>query len=214
MPQLFSRNAAFLMRFVLIAAPIALLGAGAVAFGWYRGTPPPVGSAPRQPVPFDHHSHARAGIECRYCHSAVEQSAFAGIPSASVCMDCHQHIWQDSPLLTPVREAAAGRTSLKWLRVSRLPDHVIFDHSMHVAKGVGCDTCHGRVDQMREIASVQPFHMAWCLECHRNPERFVRPRDQVFNMAWQEPPDRQQLGRQLVEEYRIRRATDCSVCHY
>lgn len=214
MPQLFTRSATFLMRFLLVGGPLAIVIVWAAAFGMYRVAPATPAEAPQQPVPFDHQSHTRAGIDCRYCHTAVEQSAFAGIPSASTCMDCHRHIWRDSPLLLPVSQSAAGGPALQWKRVSRLPDHVIFDHSIHLAKGVGCDTCHGRVDQMRLVSPVRTYHMAWCLDCHRHPERYVRPRSEVLNLAWQEPENREQLGRELVAEYGIRRATDCSVCHY
>lgn len=215
MPQIFSRRATFLFRFVLIGVPFAAVVVWGVLYGRYRSTSltRPASVTP-QPVDFRHDQHVGAGLDCRYCHTAVEQSAFAGIPTLSTCLGCHDQIWRNSPLLLPVRQAAAGGPPLRWNRVNDLPDFVIFDHSIHVVKGFGCDTCHGRVDRMSRVWQVRPFHMQWCLDCHRNPERYVRPRDQVFNMAYQPPPNQEVLGQRLVAEYGIRRVTDCSACHY
>ncbi len=168
-----------------------------------------------QPVPFSHKHHvAGLGIDCRYCHTTVETSGFAGIPPTKTCMNCHSSMWSDSPMLEPVRESFRADKSLEWTRVHDLPDYVYFDHSIHIKKGVGCATCHGRVDQMPLVSKEKTLHMKWCLECHRNPEKFVRPRDQVFNMSWQIPASEQEkLGPQLVKEYNIQKRTDCSVCH-
>lgn len=168
-----------------------------------------------QPVPFSHKHHvAGLGIDCRYCHTTVETSGFAGIPPTKTCMNCHSSMWSDSPMLEPVRESFRTDKSLEWTRVHDLPDYVYFDHSIHIKKGVGCATCHGRVDQMPLVSKDKTLHMKWCLECHRNPEKFVRPRDQVFNMSWQIPASEQEkLGPQLVQEYNIQKRTDCSVCH-
>lgn len=173
-----------------------------------------VGTARLQPVPFSHKHHiADVGIDCRYCHTSVEESAFAGIPATQICMNCHSQIWADSPMLEPVRASARSDTSLEWTRVHNLPGFVYFDHSIHVKKGVGCATCHGRVDGMPLMRRENSLYMEWCLECHREPERFVRPREFVFSMDWQPPPDRLALGRKLVKEYRIEKLTSCSVCH-
>jgi hypothetical protein len=167
-----------------------------------------------QPVPFSHKHHvAGIGIDCRYCHTTVEEAAFAGMPATETCMSCHSQIWADSPMLEPVRASLRSDQSLQWTRVHDLPGFVYFDHSIHVNKGIGCATCHGRVDQMPLMWKVNTLHMEWCLQCHREPERFVRPRDEVFNMAWQAPVDQLTLGRKLVQEYRIRKLTDCSICH-
>lgn len=170
----------------------------------------------RQPVPFSHDHHTAAlGIDCRYCHTSVETSAFAGIPPTATCMNCHKLIWNDSPMLEPVRASYRTGQPIEWNRVNDLPDFVYFNHSIHVAKGVGCATCHGRVDKMPLIYQAVTLQMEWCLECHRNPERYVRPKDQVFNMAWQ-AADQETLGRELVAEYGIpgeREMTSCSVCH-
>ena len=172
------------------------------------------GAARAQPVPFSHKHHVGGvGIDCRHCHTSVEESAFAGMPPTKTCMNCHSQIWPDSPALEPVRASFRNDQSLEWVRVADLPDFVYFDHSIHVKKGVGCVTCHGQVDQMPLTWIAQSLQMEWCMECHRYPERYARPREQVFSMSWQPPEDQASLGPRLVEEYGIRRATDCSVCH-
>ena len=173
-----------------------------------------VGVARSQPVQFSHKHHVGDdGIDCRYCHTSVEESSFAGIPSTKICMNCHTQIWAESPILEPVRESFRTGKSLEWTRVNNLPGFVYFDHSIHVHKGVGCSTCHGQVDQMPLMWRENSLYMEWCLECHRNPERFVRPREQVFNMDWQPPSDQIALGQKLVQEYKIAQLTSCSVCH-
>ena len=168
-----------------------------------------------QPVPFSHRHHAgELGIDCRYCHTTVERAAYANIPPTKICMNCHSQIWIDSPTLEPVRASYRTNVSIPWLKVHDLPDFVYFDHSIHVAKGIGCATCHGRVDHMNLTWQENSLQMEWCLNCHRNPERYVRPKDQVFNMAWT-PTDVDQitLGKQLVAEYKITGRDDCSTCH-
>jgi hypothetical protein len=173
-----------------------------------------VGVARSQPVQFSHKHHVSDdGIDCRYCHTSVEESSFAGIPSTKICMNCHTQIWAESPILEPVRESFRTGKSLEWTRVHNLPGFVYFDHSIHVHKGVGCTTCHGRVDQMPLMWRENTLYMEWCLECHRNPEQFVRPREQVFNMDWQPPSDQIVLGQKLVQQYKIESLTSCSVCH-
>jgi hypothetical protein len=169
-----------------------------------------------QPVPFSHKHHVSGlGIDCRYCHTAVEQSAFAGIPSTSTCMNCHSQIWTNSPMLEPVRESYRTGQPLRWTRVHNLAEFAYFNHSIHVNKGVGCATCHGPVDQMPLIAQQESLLMEWCLDCHRNPEQYLRPREEVFNMAWAAPANQSELGMELVRKYNIRteQLTDCSVCH-
>ncbi len=173
-----------------------------------------VGNPPEQPVPFSHKHHvADVGIDCRYCHTSVETSAFAGIPPTETCMSCHAQLFSDSPMLEPVRASFRSDQSIQWTRVHTLPDYVYFNHSIHVHKGVGCSTCHGRVDRMPLIWRESPLQMEWCLDCHRAPERFVRPRDQVFSMEYQVPPNQLELGRKLVAEYKIQSLTDCWTCH-
>ena len=173
-----------------------------------------VGVARSQPVPFSHKHHVGDdGIDCRYCHTSVEQSSFAGIPPTKICMNCHSQIWSDSPMLEPVRESFRSDKSIEWTRVHNLPGFVYFDHSIHIHKGVGCSTCHGRVDKMALTWRENSLYMDWCLDCHRAPERFVRPRQEVFNMAYQRPADQDALGAKLVKEYKIRKLTSCSTCH-
>ncbi len=171
-----------------------------------------------QPVPFSHKHHVSDdGIDCRYCHTSVETSAFAGLPPTETCMSCHSEIWTNAALLEPVRESYRSGTSIEWTRVHDLPDFVYFNHSIHVNKGIGCSTCHGRVDQMPLTYKVNTLYMQWCVECHRNPEKNVRPRDQVFNPAYETPaPNQDEIGPRLVAEYKIqnsRNLTDCATCH-
>lgn len=167
-----------------------------------------------QPVPFSHQHHvAGLGIDCRYCHTSVEESSFAGIPPVATCMNCHSQIWTNAPMLEPIREAYRSGIPVQWERVHRMADFVQFNHSIHVSKGIGCASCHGPVDKMQLMWQDSPLTMQWCLECHRNPEKFVRPRDKVFDMTWK-ADDQKTLGAQLVREYRIQSKTNCSVCHY
>jgi Cytochrome c7 and related cytochrome c len=173
-----------------------------------------VGVARSQPVPFSHKHHVGDdGIDCRYCHTSVENSSFAGIPPTKTCMSCHSQIWADSPALAPVRNSFRDDQSIQWTRVHNLPGFVYFDHSIHVHKGIGCSTCHGRVDMMPLTWRENTLYMDWCLECHREPERFVRPREYVFNMDYSPPADQIALGQKLVKEYRIQNLTSCSTCH-
>ncbi len=175
-----------------------------------------VGLAKDQPVPFSHKHHVTGmGIDCRYCHTSVEESAFAGIPPVETCMSCHSLVWTEAPLLEPVRAAWRDEVPLQWTRIHDLPDFVYFRHDIHVAKGVGCTSCHGPVDQMPLMYKENTLNMEWCLECHREPERQIRPRDQVFDVTWSPPADQERAGARLVEEYdvQVSQLTDCSVCH-
>lgn len=174
-----------------------------------------VGVAREQPVPFSHKHHVEGlGIDCRFCHTSVETSAFAGIPPTATCMKCHNVLWNDSPMLEPVRESYKTGKPLEWVRVHDLPDFVYFDHSIHIAKGVGCTSCHGQVDQMPLMWRENTLHMDWCLSCHREPEKHLRPQDEVFNMNWHPEVDQKELGKQLAKEYKIgKNLTNCTVCH-
>ena len=176
-----------------------------------------VSVAQRQPVPFSHEHHVNGvGLDCRYCHSSVEKSAFAGMPATQVCMNCHSQIWSDSPTLQPVRESYRTGVPLVWTRVYNLAEFAYFDHSIHIHQGIGCSTCHGRVDQMPLTFAASPMFMEWCLECHRNVARYVRPRTEVFNMNWTAPQNQLTQGKKLIEEYHIknvRSLTVCSTCH-
>jgi hypothetical protein len=172
--------------------------------------------AREQPVPFSHRHHAgELGIDCRYCHTSVENTAFAGLPPTKTCMNCHAQIWVDSPMLEPVRASFRTDRSIEWTKVHDLPDFVYFNHSIHVQKGIGCVSCHGRVDRMNLTWQENSLQMEWCLNCHRHPEEYLRPREQVFSMTWQPNGDQEVLGRQLLKRYNIEVAhlTNCSTCH-
>jgi hypothetical protein len=167
-----------------------------------------------QPVPFSHDHHVgHIGIDCRYCHTSVEKSGFAGIPPTATCMNCHSQIWSDSPMLEPVRQSFKTGQPLQWTRVHDLADFVYFDHSVHINKGVGCVSCHGRVDRMPLMRREKTLQMEFCLECHRHPERYVRPVSKVFDMEWEPPRDGGALGKQLVLEKHVQSMTNCSTCH-
>jgi hypothetical protein len=189
----------------------------AVAIVYYGGSPKTtdVGYRPEQPVPYSHALHAgELGIDCVYCHTTVEQSARGALPPTQTCMNCHTAIYPDSPLLLPVRESHATGMPVAWVRVHDLPDYVYFDHSAHVSRGVGCVECHGRVDRMEVVHQEHTLSMGWCLDCHRDPETRLRPRDQITSMTWQPAEgDREELGRRLVEENDIHPSEDCSTCH-
>ncbi|MGH9868702.1 MAG: cytochrome c3 family protein [Candidatus Polarisedimenticolia bacterium] len=167
-----------------------------------------------QPVQFSHKHHVSGlGIDCRYCHTSVETSSFAGIPPTQTCMTCHSQIWTEAPVLEPVRASWRENAPLRWTRVNDLPDFVYFNHSIHIHKGIGCASCHGQVDQMPLMYQEHPLLMEWCLDCHRHPEKFVRPREEIFNMEYLPPADQAELGSRLVREYDVRPSTDCSRCH-
>src|SRR6185436_13741240 len=172
------------------------------------------GIARPQPAPFSHQHHVGGlGIDCRYCHTTVETSNFAGIPPTSTCMNCHAQIWTNAQMLEPVRASFRTGKPLIWSRVHRLPDFVHFKHDIHVAKGIGCSTCHGAVDRMNLMYQASPLTMSWCLNCHRNPEKYIRPREEVFNMSYV-ARDQSVLGPELVKRYGVRSKTHCSACHY
>jgi hypothetical protein len=188
------------------------------------------GIAKPQPVPFSHQHHvAGLGIDCRYCHTSVETSHFAGIPPTKTCMNCHSQMWVGAPLLEPVRESFRTGKSLQWTRVNQLPNYVYFNHSIHINKGVGCNTCHGPVDRMPLMYQQASLQMEWCIDCHRAPEKYLRPKDQVFNMRYEQPStgkpvtvdgksytDQLALGANLRAKYHLRTEADitsCSTCH-
>src|SRR3982075_3318698 len=222
---------------IVIVAALGLTGYELQSSPWVTRE----GVRPEQPVPFSHQHHVTGlGIDCRYCHTSVENSSFAGIPPTKTCMNCHSQIWTNAQLLEPVRASYRSGESLQWTRVNQLPDFVYFNHSIHINKGVGCNTCHGPVDQMPLMYQQESLQMAWCLECHRAPEKNLRPRDQVFNMRYQPPStgspvpvdgknfmDQESLGAYLAQAYKVRTGTlmtsdgqrsisditSCSTCH-
>jgi len=215
MAQIFHRSTNTLSKLSIFGALFILAALGWIVAAVNRSPYVTEASVAReQPVPFSHEHHVRGlGIDCRHCHSSVEESGFAGLPPTKTCMSCHSQIWADSPVLEPVRASFRANTSIEWTRVHDLPDFVHFDHSIHVRKGVGCSTCHGPVDRMPLVWRHATLQMEWCLECHRAPERYVRPRELVFRMDWTPPADQLEQGRRLMKEYNIRRPVDCSVCH-
>ena len=214
MPQIFHRSTNTLSRLSIFGAVFAvgggLWGLATVNRSSYVTQ---VGVAREQPVQFSHKHHAgELGIDCRYCHGGVERAAIANVPPTKTCMNCHAQIWRDSPFLEPVRRSLATETAIPWVKVHDLPDFVYFNHQVHVAKGVGCVTCHGRVDQMNQLYQTSSLQMEWCLDCHRQPERYVRPLANVFDMAWQPDADTPS-GAELVAQNHIHTRTDCSTCH-
>lgn len=215
MPQIFHRSFNTVSRVTIFGAVFILAGFGwAVARVSRSDYVTGVGVAREQPVPFSHQHHVSGlGIDCRYCHTTVETSAFAGIPPTRTCMNCHSQIWAKSPMLEPVRESLRTGQPLQWQRVHNLADFAYFDHSIHLKKGMGCSTCHGPVHQMALTRQHASLYMEWCLDCHRHPERHVRPRSEIFSMDWTPPPDQLARGTELVVEYGIRRRQDCSTCH-
>jgi hypothetical protein len=195
----------------VVAVGVALLGGAVVGGFWYYGTPKhlQVGYAPRQPVPYSHRLHAGImGMDCRYCHANVERSGEAMIPPTQTCMNCHSLVRTDSARLEPVRQSWQTGQPIRWVRIHRLPDHAYFDHSVHLSAGVGCSTCHGRVDQMDVVRQDQPLSMSWCLDCHRNPGPNLRPLDQITNMEWRPDPTQQ-----VTSQRRVEPPQNCSGCH-
>jgi hypothetical protein len=183
---------------------------------WYGASPltTDVGYAPSQPVPFSHALHnGQLGIDCRYCHTAVEKAAHSNVPTTETCMNCHQRIHTKSPALAPVRESWATNDPVDWVRVHSLPDFVYFNHSAHVTRGVSCVSCHGRVDTMERIAQVERLSMGWCLDCHRAPEKNLRPQEFITKLDWTPTEDPLVLGARLREENHINPPQDCSTCH-
>ena len=200
-------------RVVLIALAVGAIGGLATPMVCAR-MPASTGQADPalQPVWFDHRHHVRDdGIDCLYCHEGAEKSPYAGVPAADRCMGCHSQIWNDSSLLAAVRNSAATGAPIRWQRVHSLPDFVYFDHSIHVNKGIGCVSCHGRVDEMAAVYQVAPLTMGWCLDCHRDPVPALRPRDQITSMTWAADSPAETNG--LAAQYHTRRLTHCSACH-
>ena len=218
MAQIFSPRANVHSRVIIIGVIVLVCGAGWATSAIFWSPYTTYVNVPlEQSLPFSHKHHVGDdGIDCRYCHTAVETSAFAGIPSTQICMTCHSQIWTDAPLLAPVRQSLTTNKPLRWTRVNDLPDFTYFNHSIHVAKGVGCSTCHGEIDRMPLTWRTETLYMKWCLECHRAPENFVRPRAEIYNLHWQPPPNQAGQGWELVRQYRIDksgRLTNCSTCH-
>jgi len=238
MAQIFHPSTNVIARVSLLGAVIAPLALMMIGSAITRSpAQTKVQVALDQPVPFSHQHHVtELGIDCRYCHTSVEKSSFAGIPATHTCMSCHSQIWTNSPLLEPVRESYRSGQPLFWNRVNKLPEFVYFNHSIHINVGINCNVCHGPIQGMQLTWKAQPFHMSWCLECHRNPENAVGPRESVFalyrkNMRkadltaeerallagtpYKRSPEELEKGRQFLDDYHINKAelTDCWICH-
>jgi len=215
MPQIFHRSANTLSKVSLFGV-LALVG-GLISLAMVLGSSSYVTRAHEyveQPIQFSHLHHVTDdGIDCRYCHTSVETSPFAGIPPTKTCMNCHSQLFNTEPILEPVRASFREDRPLHWIRVHDLPDFVYFNHSIHVKKGVGCETCHGRIDQMPLTLQENSLQMQWCLNCHRNPENYVRPRSEITTMGYRPPVPQSVLGPQLVKAYGIQSLTTCSTCH-
>jgi hypothetical protein len=197
----------------LVSVVVALSG---VAFFWYYGSPKytDAGYRPTQPVEYSHKLHAGdLGIDCRYCHVAVETSAVASVPPVQTCMNCHTMVKTDSEKLEAVRSSYASGQPIEWVRIHNVPDYAYFDHAIHIDRGVGCVSCHGRVDQMVKVIQEEPLSMGWCLDCHRNPDQHLRPADQVTNMAWEAPVDQAEFATKVKETLSLDPPEDCSGCH-
>lgn len=215
MPQIFPKKANALPTLSLFG----LVGGGiaTVFLIWYYFSPEytDVGYAPEQPVPYSHALHVgELGLQCQYCHTNVEIAAHANIPPTQTCMNCHVQIKSDSPRLRPVQESWETDDPIEWINVHMLPDYARFSHAVHIKNGVGCETCHGRVDQMEVVQQVEPLSMGWCLECHREPELYLRPPDEVTTMGFVQPADFVQRNLQRITEENIQPPTNCSACHY
>ncbi len=186
MPQIFDRSSNALARMSLILSGLLIIAMGLTLDALQRS--PWVtrqGQRADQPVPFSHKHHVEGlGLQCQYCHTTVEESSYAGIPPTKTCMNCHSQIWTDAQILDPVRHSWATGESITWTRVHDLPDFVFFNHEIHVNKGIGCATCHGRVDEMPIMYKQNSLQMEWCLNCHRDPEKNLRPTSEIYNMVW------------------------------
>ena len=218
MAQIFHRSTNTLSRLSIYGAVFILAGLSWVAWQVEQSAYfTDANVAREQPIPFSHEHHtAQLGIDCRYCHTSVEQSSFAGIPPTHTCMTCHSQMWVKSAMLEPVRASYSSGESIEWTRVNALPDFVYFNHSIHVKKGIGCTTCHGPIGAMPITWRAESLYMRWCINCHNHPERYVRRRADVFKALYTPPPNQLELGRELVKEYQIKpphQITDCYTCH-
>lgn len=226
MPQIFHRSFNTLSLVSIYGAVFLLAGLGWAMSVLVRSSyATNVGIAREQPVPFSHQHHVNElGIDCRYCHTSVEDSSFAGIPPTKTCMNCHSQIWVGSEMLAPIRDSYRNNKPITWNRVHKLGEFCYFNHSIHIKKGIGCVSCHGRVDNMPLVWQDKSLLMEWCLDCHRQPEQYVRPRDQVFNMAFtfrdvkdssghQKYRDQLMMGKELVEKHEIKSKISCNACH-
>ncbi|MGN6555619.1 MAG: cytochrome c3 family protein [Verrucomicrobiota bacterium] len=220
MAQIFRKGSNSFSRITLVGVFIGFFLFFGLVYAVYRSPYTTGQDQPlAQPAPFSHQHHVSGlGLDCRYCHTSVENSSFAGLPPTETCMTCHSKVWTEAPVLAPVRNSFATQQPIHWTRVNQLPDFVFFNHSIHVQKGVGCSTCHGRVDQMPLTWKSASLYMRWCLDCHEAPQKYLRPRSEIYNMSWQPPADQAANAARLLAEYgittnRLQQLRDCSMCH-
>ena len=228
MPQVFPKSLNVIFQLALLSAPVTFASVGVTLAAFYRSDyTTGARDVVEQPVPFSHKHHvSELGIDCRYCHTAVEKSASAGLPPTKTCMNCHQQMWTSADLLEPVRNSYKTGTPIAWTKIHNVPHYTYFNHSIHVGKGVGCYSCHGPIDQMNLVYQANTLLMEWCLDCHRHPEKHLRPKSEVYNMQYKasdhdnkdtkQPYDQLTRGKELVKEYNIRDPqilTNCSICH-
>ncbi len=214
MPQIFSEKAN--KAPIQLAAGLAVAALVVPALIWYYFSPEftDVGYRPEQPVEFSHALHAgELELDCRYCHSQVEVSAVASVPPTQVCMNCHQLVTRDSEKLAVIRDSWENGHPVEWIRVHKVPEYAVFNHSVHIAAGVGCSSCHGDIRSMEVVTQMEPLSMGWCLECHRNPDLHLRERDEITNTTWKPGKNQLAFAAQVKEERRIQPPEDCSACH-
>lgn len=195
---------------------LIIFATASVAGVWYYFSPEytDVGYAPEQPVPYSHKLHAgKLGLDCQYCHTSAEKSKQVNVPPTQTCMNCHNQIKTDSEKLAKIRESWETGESIEWIRVHNLPDYTYFNHSIHVNVGVGCETCHGRIDKMEVVFQKEPLSMSWCLDCHRKPEEYLRPVNEVTTMGYK-AENQLEMGRELVAKHNVQPPTYCQGCHY
>ena len=195
---------------------LAVIGLLAPPVVWYYFSPEytDVGYRPVQPVPYSHALHVGdLGLDCRFCHSTVERSAVASVPATDVCMNCHHVIKRDSPALATIQRSASTGEPMRWVRVHKVPEYAYFDHSAHLRAGVGCSSCHGPIHQMEVVRQVEPLSMAWCLECHRDPDNHLRQPNEITDMEWRPPANQTELAASIKEELNLAPPEDCSGCH-
>jgi len=218
MAQFFNKSANNIARISMVGAAVLAATAGLAYTQLARSSYlTGIYVEKQQPIQFSHKHHVGDdGIDCRYCHQTVETTASAGMPSTQTCMNCHAQLWGESEYLEPTRESFRENKPIEWERVHDLPEYTYFNHSIHIAKGVGCSTCHGEIDNMPAVYQNETLQMEWCLACHREPEKFIRPKGEIYNMQWQNADASENQRKELKADYKIRSKemlTSCSVCH-
>ena len=214
MAVIFPKSSDIILK--VLGAVVALGAVGATAAYTYYTWPTVIdtGYQPAQPIPYSHKLHAgQMGIDCYYCHNTIYRANFAAVPSQTTCMKCHMQVKKDSPRLALLRQAADTGEPIQWVQIHRLPDYVYFSHQAHLSAGVSCVSCHGRIDQIIEVRQEKPLNMAWCLECHRNPEANIRPAELVTKLDWVPDRDPAEIGREIIAQKHIEPPTNCSGCH-